>query len=484
MDKTIFFHYTGSTAAWQLSATIFCKEPLPLNATPPATSPDAIRQQVLGLAPLINALRRDLHRHPETSWLEYRTAAVTARYLLDLGYDVTLGGDAVCAEARLDPPCPHRCAEERARAVAEGADPHLVTRMGDGLTGLWADLHCTGPAHSADGNAADTPRSGPLLALRFDMDANDIVECPESQHFPTREGFASCHAGAMHACGHDGHTAMGMGVAAILKHLQSHLHGTVRLIFQPAEELGQGALAMLRAGAMQGVDQLIGLHLGVQAAPGDIICGTTHFLATTTFEATFEGKAAHAGIAPEEGRNALMAATSAVQSFHAIPRHGHGPTRINVGQLTVDGAPNIIPARAWLAGETRGVTSAINTCMMDEVERMTAASARMWGCRSRLRRVAECPSGASDPTMAERVASVAQCMGGFRHIIPTQEFWASEDFTWLLNEVQEQGGHGTYIQLGVKRPGGHHTERFDFDEDILPRGMELLVRLVVDCLAK
>ena len=438
--------------------------------------PDAIRQQALGLAPLIHALRRDLHRHPETSWLEYRTAAVAAAYLLDMGYEVTLGADAVCAEARLDPPCPHRCAEERARAVAEGADPLLVTRMGDGLTGLWADLHCPGPEKNSEGT--------PILALRFDMDANDIVECPEAQHFPTRQGFSSCHAGAMHACGHDGHTAMGMGVAAILKRLQKHLHGTVRLVFQPAEELGQGALSMLRAGAMRGVDQLIGLHLGIQAGPGDIICGTTHFLATTTFEATFEGRPAHAGIAPEEGRNALMAATSAVQSFHAIPRHGHGPTRINVGQLTVDGAPNIIPARAWLAGETRGVTSAINAHMMDEVERMTQAAARMWGCAGRLRRVSECPSGASDPNMALRVARVAKEMGGFGNIVPSQEFWASEDFTWLLNGVQEQGGQGTYIQLGVERLGGHHTERFDFDEDILPRGMELLARLVVECLQK
>lgn len=441
-----------------------------------ALSPDTIHQQVLGLAPFISALRRDLHRHPETSWLEYRTAAITARYLLDMGYDVTLGADAVCAKARLDPPCPHRCAEERSRAVAEGAEPELVARMGDGLTGLWADLHCTG-ADNEPSNSSD-----PILALRFDMDANDIVECPETQHYPTHEGFASCHAGAMHACGHDGHTAIGMGVAALLKRLQHHLRGTVRLVFQPAEELGQGALSMLRAGAMQGVDKLVGLHLGVQAGPGDIICGTTHFLATTTFEAAFEGKASHAGIAPEEGRNALMAATAAVQSFHAIPRHGHGPTRINVGQLTVDGAPNIIPARAWLAGETRGVTSAINAHMMDEVERMTAASAGMWGCQSRLRRVSECPSGASDPAMAERVARMAKELGGFKNIIPSQEFWASEDFTWLLNGVQEQGGQGTYIQLGVNRPGGHHTERFDFNEDVLPRGMELLVRLVVDCL--
>ena len=449
---------------------------------------DFIRQQVLGLAPLISALRRDLHRHPETSWLEYRTAAVAARHLLDLGYSVTLGGDAVNAAARLDPPSPSVCARERQRAVEQGADPALVRRMGDGLTGLWADLHCPGPGPESTSSSPPSSFSPPspstpplpIIALRFDMDANDVSECPESRHLPSREGFASCHPGIMHACGHDGHTAMGMGVAAILKKLQPQLRGTVRLIFQPAEELGQGALSMLEAGVMDGVRSLLGLHLGVQANAGDIICGTTHFLATTTFEMAFEGLAAHAGIAPEEGRNALLAACAAVQSIHAIPRHGGGPTRVNVGELFVDGAPNIIPARAWLAGETRGVTSAINAHMMREVERMAGASAAMWGCQSSLRRVSECPSGRSDEALARCVAQVAKGMGGFTNIIPAQEFWASEDFTWLLNRVQEQGGQGTYIQLGVERSAGHHTESFDFDEDVLPRGMELLVRMVVE----
>ena len=442
---------------------------------------DPLRQQVLGLAPLISALRRDLHRHPETSWLEYRTAALAARHLLDLGYAVTLGSDAVCAKARLDPPCPHVCARERQRAVAEGADPALVARMGDGLTGLWADLHCPGPsAPPSSPDPSSSSGSGPVLALRFDMDANDVLECPEAQHYPTSVGFASCHAGVMHACGHDGHTAMGMGVAALLKYLQPRLRGTVRLIFQPAEELGQGALAMLEAGVMRDVTALIGLHLGIQAGPDELICGTTHFLATTTFEIGFDGQAAHAGIAPQEGRNALLAAVAAVQGIHGIARHGHGPTRVNVGQLTADGAPNIIPARAWLAGETRGISSTINAHMMEEVERIAEASAAMWQCERRLRRVSECPSGRSDLPLAERVARVAKDMNEFQHIVPSQEFWASEDFTWLLNRVQEQGGQGTYIQLGTQRSAGHHTESFDFDEDALPRGMELLARLVLD----
>ena len=437
---------------------------------------DDIKAQVLGIAPLIVALRRDLHRHPESGWKEYRTASLAARHLLDLGYEVTMGADAVCAGARLTAPDPATCARERRRAVAEGAEPELVARMGDGLTGLWADLICPGPTATDEG-------PGPLVALRFDMDANELLEIDVPEHLPVREGFASRHAGAMHACGHDGHTAMGMGLAAVLKTLRPCLRGTVRLIFQPAEEEGLGAAPMAAAGAVDGVDRLFGLHLGIQAAhTGDLICGTTDFLATTTFNIQFTGRAAHAGIAPQEGRNALLAACTATQNMHAISRHGDGASRINIGQFAAGDASNIIPAHATIIGETRGVTSAINNYMMDEVARMSEAAAQMWGCRSRLHRTSECPSGASSPELVDVVERVAHDMGGFRNIVHTRGFWASEDFTWLMNRVQEHGGHATYIQLGTDRPAGHHTRRFDFDETALASGMELLTRLVVDSL--
>lgn len=435
---------------------------------------DDIKAQVLGMAPLIAALRRDLHKHPESGWKEYRTAALAARHLLDLGYTVTMGADAVRADARLTAPDPVICARERRRAVAEGADPELVARMGDGLTGLWADLPCPGP------DAAD----GPLIALRFDMDANELLETESPEHVPLREGFASRHAGTMHACGHDGHTAMGMGLAAVLKVLRPRLRGTVRLIFQPAEEDGLGAAPMAAAGAVDGVDRLFGLHLGIQAAhTGDLICGTTRFLATTTFNIHFTGRAAHAGIAPQEGRNALLAACAAALNMHAIPRHGDGASRINIGQFAAGDASNIIPAHATLIGETRGVTSAIDHYMMEEVARISEAAAQMWGCRCRLHRTSECPSGASSPDLIDVVERVARTMGTFTNILHTRDFWASEDFTWLMNRVQEHGGQATYIQLGTDRPAGHHTRRFDFDESALTSGMELLARLVADSLA-
>ena len=437
---------------------------------------DSIRQQVLGLTPSITALRRDLHQRPETAWTEYRTAAMVARHLLDLGYAVRMGADAVCADARLAPPSATVCAAERQRAIQEGAEPALVARMGEGLTGLWGDLHCPGPEENS-------PHDGPVVALRFDMDANGIAECAAADHRPAREGFASLRRAAMHACGHDGHTAIGMGVAAILTTLRRQLHGTVRLIFQPAEEGGQGGRPMCEAGALDGVDVLFGLHLGIRAERiGQLVCGTSHFLATTTFEMHFAGQAAHAGMLPQEGRNALLAACAAVQAMHAISRHSDGASRINVGQLHADGAPNVIPAHAWLAGETRGLTSEIDQFMMREVERMGDAAARMWNCDLHARRISQCPSGSSSPELVARVAEVARSTGLFTDIIPSREFWASEDFTWMLNRVQEQGGQGTYIQLGTERPAGHHADRFDFDEAALAHGMELLTRMAADCL--
>ncbi len=435
---------------------------------------ESMRRLARELAPEVAALRRDLHRHPETAFTEYRTAALAARALLDLGWAVTMGANAQRPEARLWAPDGELCARERERAVAQGADPALVRHMGDGLTGLWADLPCP---HE---NAAP---DGPLVALRFDMDALDIQECAGAEHRPAREGFASCRAGVMHGCGHDGHVALGLGLARLLTRLRTRLRGTVRLIFQPAEELGDGAGPMTEAGALDGVDWLLGLHLGMQALrSGELICGTDTFLATTTFTLDFNGRPAHAGMAPQEGHNALLAGATAVQNMQAISRHSGGSSRVNIGFFHAGEATNIIAAHARLGGETRGDTSAINDFMMGEVERMAQASAAMWGCTCALRRTGSCPSAASSPRLTDMVAEEARAMGLFRRITHTAHFQASEDFAWLMNKTQAQGGQSVYIQLGADRPSGHHTSHFDFDEAVLPAGLELLARMTARCL--
>ncbi len=426
-----------------------------------------LEQKLKSIAATISEIRRDIHKYPELGWNEYRTTSIIAKFFQNLGYEVHLGDKAIKASSRLAPPSAEQCAEARERAILQGADPELVQQMGDGLTGLWLDIGQAG--------------SGPILALRFDIDALRTVESCESSHRPKSEKFVSCNTGYMHACGHDGHVAIGLGLALILHDIRNSLKGVVRLIFQPAEEMGQGAKAMLDAGVMQDVQELIGIHLGVQANDAKtLICGTSDFLAVTSFQLTYTGKAAHAGLAPQEGQNALMAAMTATQGMLSISRHGLGETRVNVGQLMViDGAPNVIPAKVWLAGETRGIDSDLDSWMQGEVMRICSAAANMWNCEFEFKRVGSCINGYSDESLAQEVYDIAKDMPCFENIVLGARFLASEDFTWLMQDVQERGGKGTYIQVGVDLSAGHHNEKFDFDEGGLMRGVELLARLVI-----
>ncbi len=436
----------------------------------------SVEQLIKNLAQEVIAFRRDIHAFPELGWLEYRTTSKIAEVFLNLGYEVHLGAEAVHAPSRLTPPHTDVCSREKARAIIQGALPNLVERMGDGLTGLWVDIPLGKPTD-------DTA----IIALRFDMDANNVSECQDAAHYPAAHAFQSQNGALMHACGHDGHVAMGVGLGLALHALRTQgeedgamsLHGRVRLIFQPAEEIGQGAKAMLHAGVLEGVTTLYGVHLGIQACEaGTLICGTTDFLANTTFEVTFKGRAAHSGLAPQEGRNALLAATAAVQGMYSIARHGKGETRVNVGLLQVKGAPNVVPCEAFLVGETRAAHSHINTWMTEEVQRICQGAAHMWGCTCTFVPIGACVNGYSDASLAQEVAHIAQDMPCFTHILHTEKFLASEDFTWFLKDVQSRGGQGTFIQLGVNLVGGHHNSSFDFDEEALLRGLELLVRIL------
>ncbi len=440
---------------------------------------DSIQYLVQQWTQAMQAFRRDIHAFPELGWLEYRTTSKVAELFMGLGYDIVLGAEAIHAHSRLTPPSSDKCARHKARAIIQGAQPALVERMGDGLTGLWVDIPLGDDSHGAP--------TGPLIAFRFDMDANSVEESHEPEHVPMEQGFVSHNGAIMHACGHDGHVAMGIGLGLALhawrqKHTElglPPLHGTVRLIFQPAEEIGQGAKAMLAAGAIQEVQEVYGIHIGIQAQrPELLIAGTTHFLANTTFEVLFEGKAAHSGLAPQEGRNALLAATTAVQGMHSISRHGQGETRINVGQFEVQGAPNVVPCKAFLVGETRAVHCPINTWMTEEAQRICEGAAHMWGCTAHFTVVGSCINGFSDIALAKEVCDIAQTMPCFDTCLPTEKFMASEDFTWFLDAVQKQGGQGTFIQLGAKLASGHHSQAFDFDEGTLSRGLELLLRII------
>ncbi|MBP5211322.1 MAG: amidohydrolase, partial [Pyramidobacter sp.] len=262
------------------------------------------------------ARRRDFHRFPESGWCEFRTTAKIAAVMTDLGYEVHLGDEFLTPESLMGRSID--ADKEKQRALAQGADKAWLDRIAN-CTGLMAELK--------------TGRPGPVVALRFDIDCVDTQETNDAEHLPVKLGFRSENPGWMHACGHDGHSSLGLAVAEYVADHKDEFCGTIRFLFQPAEEGVRGGHAMTQAGLLDDVDFFIALHLGLGVPTGTVYGGTHGFLCTTKIDARFKGKGAHAGGEPNEGKNALLAAASAALNLHAIAPHRDGPSRINVGVL-------------------------------------------------------------------------------------------------------------------------------------------------------
>jgi aminobenzoyl-glutamate utilization protein A len=435
---------------------------------------DAIAAEI---APKLIGYRRDFHRHAESGWVEYRTASLVARRLANLGYTVHVGSTALSDGERMGLPEPAFLAAQWERAREQGADPVFLEEMRGGMTGVVGELR---------------RGQGPTVALRFDLDALDIDEDQTPAHRPFREGFASLNSNMMHACGHDAHTAIGLGVAEVLARVDDRLRGTLKLIFQPAEEGVRGAKAMVAAGVLDDVDYLVGHHVRSGSAVGEIICGMGGWAATVKFDAWLQGAPAHAGGNPQSGRNALLAAATAIQNLYAISRHGGGSTRVNVGRLEAGTGRNVIPAHAHLVAETRGETQELSDYMYARAMQVLEAAAGMYSCELLVKRMGEAQSAQSDQELSERVQRVAERMGGFRFFAPLST-GGSEDFTFMMRRVQQQGGMATSVGLGADYHGisqaategrdgvlGAHTSLFDLDERVLQVAVRLLSAVTLD----
>jgi aminobenzoyl-glutamate utilization protein A len=405
--------------------------------------------------------RRDFHRYPELGYREFRTAGRVCEVLASIpGCTLRTGREAMDPAGLMNPPSPAEFANARAEAISNGASPAWVERMGDGLTGVVAEFKF--------------PQPGPTLAFRVDMDALPILESTDPAHLPAREGFASCHAGRMHACGHDGHTAIGLGLARLVPELGARWRGKLKIVFQPAEEGCAGAKAMVAAGIFSDVDHLVAGHLGTGATRNGLIaCGTDAFLATTKFDVEFRGRAAHAGMAPHDGRNALLAAATFALQLHALPRHTGGDTRVNAGTLRAGSGRNVIADHAVVEAEVRGTTAAVNRFMTEEAFRVARAAAEMHGVTCDIRLVGEAGSAPCDASLKAIVRDAAQSLSATREIVDTLPLAGSEDATLMMQAVQERGGQATYLQIGTPLPAGHHHPRFDIDENALWHGVEL-----------
>jgi hippurate hydrolase len=365
-------------------------------------------------------LRRELHRAPELTWSEYRTA------------------DAV--RARLD---------SLGIAWRACAETGTVARLGDA------------------GSLAS-------IALRADIDALPI-------HEDSGVDWTSETPGCMHACGHDGHAATLMATAEWLKANESALPGPVTLLFQPAEEGGHGAKAMIDDGALEGVDAIFGWHNWPAIAFGRAVCPDGAVMAGNgTFEITVRGQGGHAS-QPERCRDPVLAAAAIVTALQqAVSRRisPQAPTVLSVTSIRADGAPTVIPETATLGGsfrlgdpDTRGLLGEL----IDQIARNTAAA---HGVEADVRIHPRYGATVNRPAEAARYREVIQAeMGdGALDVDLKTPIMASEDFSYYLEEIP-----GAFALIGADDGQGHHhachSPKYDFNDRLIDTVGRLYARI-------
>lgn len=415
---------------------------------------ESIWQQAEKLKSEIIIRRRDLHKYPETGWTEFRTASMIIKELQLLGYEVAFGADVIDEKSMMGVPVQSDLETYAQRAIAEGAVPELVEKMSGGKTGIVAVMK--------------TGRKGKNVAFRFDMDCNDVEEDRSDLYCPAQENFASQHKNAMHACGHDGHVTIGLAAAKLLAANKNRLSGTVKLIFQPAEEGVRGAYAMVNAGVVDDVDYLFGGHIGFKATvDNSLVTMTDGFLATTKLDAEFSGISAHAGAAPEQGKNALLAAAQAAVSLNTIARHSKGSNRINVGILNAGTGRNVVPDTAVIKLETRGASTEINEYMVTEAKRIINACADIYDVTVNITMAGAAPACLADRELGHEVAELIRERCCYDKVLEYADMGGSEDCGYFMERVQQNGGQALYMMYGTQIVAGHHNSHFDFNEDCM-----------------
>ena len=397
----------------------------PTTMTSPSSSPllahASLKAAVETALPELRAIRRHLHAHPELSGNEHQTAALVAGELRSLGWRV---------------------------------------REGVGRTGVLAEL---GPER----DTTDQPL--PLVALRVDMDALPVEE---------RSGvpFASVHQGLMHACGHDIHTTLGLGVARILAPLADRFGARVRLLFQPAEETAQGAAWMLADGAMDDVDALFGVHVFPSLPAGSIgVRSGSLTAAAGELEVEVLGEGGH-GARPHQSTDAIWIAARVVSGLQeAISRRLDAlhPVVVSFGRIEGGKAFNVIADHVRLLGTVRCLDLELHARLPGWIEDTVKALCEGHGGEARVRYRCISPPVHNDPELTQLVAEVAtELLGRHQVLWLEQPSLGAEDFAELQRDTP-----GTMFRLGVAGPEGCtplHSSTFRPDERCLAVGVEVL----------
>ncbi|HTH62651.1 MAG TPA: M20 aminoacylase family protein [Paraburkholderia sp.] len=366
------------------------------------------------------AWRRHLHQHPETAFEEIETARFVAATLRELGWDV---------------------------------HEHI------GRTGVVGTM---------------TRGDGPAVALRADMDALPIAEANTCEH-------RSRHDGRMHACGHDGHTTMLLGAAALLAQ-DAGWQGTVRLIFQPAEEVAGGGRVMLDDGLFERFpcEAVFGLHNWPGLPLGRIALNPGAMMASfDTFEIRVDGRGSHAAM-PEEGIDALVCASHVVIALQTIVSRRLSPKAaavVSVTQIHGGEAWNVLPDCAVIRGTVRCFDPDVRLRVRASIDEIAAGTAYALGATATVSHKDGYPATINSPRIAEIARDAARAtLGDDAVVVGCEPSMASEDFAFLANAKP-----GAYVWLGVD--GGHrgaplHNPHYDFNDDALMIGASYWVNVV------
>ncbi|MBK3517017.1 amidohydrolase [Carboxylicivirga marina] len=408
--------------------------------------------------------RRLFHKYPEPAWCEFRTATFVAQSLKKWGFTVYMGQDLIC-DKRMNLPTQETLNKFYTQALERyDLDKELLEHTKGGYTAVAGVLN---------------NGEGPVKVFRVDMDALPINESQLNDHYPVREKFASVHNGFMHACGHDAHTAIGLGLAKYLSTSKGSLQGKIIILFQPAEEGLGGMAAVVKHSIFEKVDEAYGFHVWANKEPNEFICGTYGQLASKKFDVEIKGKASHAALAPEKGINAMLPAAEIILSLERLKADFPSHIRLNIGQMQAGTARNIICPDALLKIETRAGDTITRDKLFNASIRIIEEITKKYACTCNINLVGEAESASSSIDLAKSIKQFVTDTGLFTHCTERElHNTYSEDFCTLMNHVQNTGGKAAFMGIGASNKAGtHHQTNFDIDEEVMMKMVSVLAEL-------